>query len=62
MREEGFDYGEAGVRQFAETYGVLEKVTTIEPSENACSRARRQGSARRSKGDPAHLRSCLANT
>ena len=25
-------YGEAGVRQFAETYGVLEKVTTIEPS------------------------------
>jgi hypothetical protein len=33
MREEGFDYGEAGVRQFAETYGVLEKVTTIEPSE-----------------------------
>ncbi|MCZ2079324.1 MAG: helicase C-terminal domain-containing protein [Bryobacterales bacterium] len=40
MREEGFDYGEAGVRQFAETYGVLEKVTTIEPSENACSKAR----------------------
>jgi hypothetical protein len=40
MREEGFDHGEAGVRQFAETYGVLEKVTTIEPSENACSKAR----------------------
>jgi superfamily II DNA or RNA helicase len=40
MREEGFEYGEGGVRQFAETYGVLEKVTTIEPSENACSKAR----------------------
>jgi hypothetical protein len=31
MREEGFDHGEGGVRQFAEAYGVLEKVTTIEP-------------------------------
>jgi SNF2 family DNA or RNA helicase len=40
MREEGFDYGESGVRQFAETYGVLEKVTTIEPSNNACSKAK----------------------
>lgn len=40
MREEGFDYGESGVRQFAETYGVLEKVTTIEPSDNACSKAK----------------------
>ena len=37
MREDGFEYGEAGVRHFAEAYGVLEKVTTIEPSENACS-------------------------
>src|SRR5579863_3920182 len=40
MREEGFDHGESGVRQFAETYGVLEKVTTIEPSDNACSKAK----------------------
>jgi len=40
MREDGFEYGEAGVRQFAEAYGVLEKVTTIEPSENACSDAK----------------------
>jgi hypothetical protein len=40
MREDGFEYGEAGVRQFAEAYGVLEKITTIEPSENACSDAK----------------------
>jgi hypothetical protein len=40
MRAEGFDHGEGGVRQFAETYGVLEKVTTIEPSDNACSKAK----------------------
>ncbi len=40
MREEGFDYGDSGVRQFAETYGVLEKVTTIEPTDNACSKAK----------------------
>jgi SNF2 family DNA or RNA helicase len=40
MRAEGFDHGESGVRKFAETYGVLEKVTTIEPSDNACSKAK----------------------
>src|ERR1700739_4641303 len=40
MREDGFEYGESGVRQFAEAYGVLEKVTTIEASENACSDAK----------------------
>jgi hypothetical protein len=50
MREEGFDYGEAGVRQFAETYGVLEKVTTIEPSENACSKARVTTTVKRRPG------------
>lgn len=40
MRREGFSHGEAGVRQFADAYGVLEKVTTIEESENACSKAK----------------------
>jgi SNF2 family DNA or RNA helicase len=40
MREEGFDPGEGGMRQFAETYGVLEKITTIEPADNACSKAK----------------------
>jgi hypothetical protein len=37
MLEEGFAHGEAGVRAFSETYGVLEKVTTITPADNACS-------------------------
>jgi hypothetical protein len=39
MREDGFEHGESGVRQFAEAYGVLEKLTTIEPAETACSLA-----------------------
>lgn len=37
MIKEGFAYGDAGVRAFSETYGVLEKVTTITPADNACS-------------------------
>jgi hypothetical protein len=36
----GFDFSSAGLRAFAETYGVLEKITTIEPANNACSEAR----------------------
>lgn len=50
MKADGFDYGEAGVRQFAEAYGVLEKVTTIEPSENACSKAKVTTSIKRRPG------------
>ncbi len=50
MREEGFDHGEAGIRQFAETYGVLEKVTTIEPAENACSKAKVSTTVKRRPG------------
>ena len=57
MRAEGFDYGETGVRQFAEAYGVLEKVTTIEPAENACSKARTTTSIKRRPGAlPASVR------
>jgi len=40
MVEEGFEHGEAGVRAFTETYGLLEKITVIEPADNACSDAR----------------------
>lgn len=40
MVAEGFEYGEAGVRAFTETYGLLERVTVIEPADNACSEAR----------------------
>jgi len=50
MREEGFDHGEGGVRQFAEAYGVLEKVTTIEPSEHACSKAKVSTTVKRRPG------------
>ncbi len=50
MREDGFEYGEVGVRQFAEAYGVLEKITTIEPSANACSDAKSTTTVKRRPG------------
>src|SRR5665213_3116703 len=50
MREEGFDHGEAGVRQFASVYGVLEKVTTIEAVDNACSKAKVTTTVKRRPG------------
>ena len=40
MVEEGFEYGDTGVRAFTEIYGLLEKITVIEPADNACSEAR----------------------
>ena len=40
MLEEGFEYGEAGIRAFTEIYGLLEQITVIEPADNACSEAR----------------------
>jgi len=50
MVGEGFEYGEAGVRSFTETYGLLEKVTVIEPTDNACSEARVTKRVRRRPG------------
>jgi hypothetical protein len=50
MVREGFEHGEAGVRLFTETYGLLEKVTVIEPSDNACSEARITKRVRRRPG------------
>jgi hypothetical protein len=46
----GYEWGEGGVRSFTETYGVLEKITTIEPSDNACSKARATQQVRRRPG------------
>jgi hypothetical protein len=40
MVAHGYEWGEAGLRSFAETYGVLERVTTVEPADNSCSKAR----------------------
>jgi hypothetical protein len=50
MVKEGFEYGEAGVRAFTETYGLLEKITVIEPEDNACSEARITKRVRRRPG------------
>ena len=50
MATEGFEYGEAGVRAFTETYGLLEKITVIEPADNACSEARVTKRIRRRPG------------
>src|SRR6266446_2590242 len=50
MVEEGFEYSEAGVRAFTETYGLLENVTIIEPADNACSEARVTKRVRRRPG------------
>lgn len=50
MKEDGFDHGEAGLRQFADAYGVLEKVTTIEPADNACSKAKSTTTVKRRPG------------
>jgi hypothetical protein len=40
MLGEAFEYGEAGLRAFTEIYGLLEKITVIQPADNACSEAR----------------------
>ena len=40
MVAHGYEWGEPGLRSFAEAYGVLERVTTIEPADNSCSKAR----------------------
>ena len=36
----GYEWGECGRRAFAEAYGVLERITTVEPADNACSKPR----------------------
>jgi hypothetical protein len=48
--QEGFEFGEAGARMFTETYGLLEKITVIEPPDNACSEARVTKRVRRRPG------------
>src|SRR5215470_12802225 len=50
MLAEGFEYGEAGIRAFTESYGLLEKITVIEPADNACSDARVTKRVRRRPG------------
>jgi len=50
MLEEGFEHGASGVRAFTEVYGLLEKVTVIEPADNRCSEARVSKRVRRRPG------------
>lgn len=50
MLAEGFEHGEGGVRAFTETYGLLEKVTVIEPTDNSCSEGRVTKRIRRRPG------------
>src|SRR5713226_2817038 len=50
MVKEGFECGEAGVRAFTETFGLLEKITVIEPADNACSDGRITKRIRRRPG------------
>src|SRR5271157_3555364 len=50
MLAEGFEAGDAGLRAFSEAYGVLEKVTVIQPEDNACSEARVTKRVRRRPG------------
>jgi hypothetical protein len=50
MVQDGFEYGEAGVRAFTENYGLLEKITVIEAEDNACSEARVTKRVRRRPG------------
>lgn len=50
MAQEAFEYGEAGLRSFTESYGLLEKITVVEPSDNACSEARVTKRIRRRPG------------
>ncbi len=46
----GFEHDEGGMRAFGETYGLLEKITVIEPADNACSEGRITKRVRRRPG------------
>ena len=50
MVTEGYEWRESGVRNFAESYGVLERVTIIAPEENACSKAKVTKQVKRKPG------------
>jgi hypothetical protein len=50
MVAEGYEWGDAGIRNFAESYGVLERVTIIPPEENACSKAKVTKQVKRKPG------------
>ena len=50
MLQMGFEHGSGGTQYFTETYGLLEKVITIEPADHKCSEARVTERVRRRPG------------
>lgn len=50
MVSRGYSWGDSGVRAFAQDYGVLETITTIQPADNACSKARTSTQVKRRPG------------
>lgn len=50
MKEQGYEWGTTGRTAFTQDYGVLETITKIEPTENACSKARTTTTVRRKPG------------
>jgi hypothetical protein len=50
MIARGFEHGDGGMRAFGESYGLLEKITVIEPADNACSEGRTTKRVRRRPG------------
>ncbi len=50
MVTEGYEWGESGVRNFSESYGVLERVTIIASEENACSKGKATKQVKRKPG------------
>jgi len=50
MKAAGYEWGTAGRSCFTQDYGVLETITKIEPTENACSKARTTTMVRRKPG------------
>jgi hypothetical protein len=50
MKEHGYEWGTTGRSSFIQDYGVLETITKVEPSNNACSKAKSASTVRRKPG------------
>lgn len=50
MVSRGYSWGGSGVMAFTQDYGVLETITTVQPADNACSKARTSTQVKRRPG------------
>jgi superfamily II DNA or RNA helicase len=50
MKEHGYEWGTTGRSSFIQDYGVLETITKVEPTNNACSKAKSTSTVRRKPG------------